>query len=856
MSVPYTKQVAYLESAGNQWIDTGIVPTSTIRIELQYQYSTGNYTSGCGVCANGASKRFHINTYVGKLHFGSGGSSNWVNTIDQNTDIHSASLSGSGNVLIDGNTYSTNGTVGDFTGYNIYLFRVNGESSYTNGYRIYYCKIYDNNVLVRDFIPVRIGNEGCLYDNVSGELFSNKGTGNFIFDEILEHNPLTSNIRRRLLYAKPIKVYDYLCFTALESGTFSFTIESSIGTNLIESISYSLDGKTWVETPNVNSTLVTITTPTVNAGDKVYWKGNATALSAIRDGNNWRAYFSSTGNFDVSGNIMSLLYGKDMDLPITKIRTFVHAFRNCTKLIHAHELVLPTEVMDESFWGMFYGCTSLVSAPVINVSTLTPYCCGHMFYGCTSLTDITSLTTSTTAGVSCCANMFYNCSSLETIPNNFLPPTSLSQLCYQYMFYGCTSLVNVPSNLLPATILASQCYSNMFNGCTSLQRAPELPALTLVTNCYNSMFRGCNSLNYIKMMATNIEVENNQPLYYWVYQVASNGTFVRNPNATWWVTDVSGIPKGWLLEDGTGQDDEIMVFEDPEAKRVITSRYGGVIPDATYSSHWPIRIKGKVDGEITYRQAAHIATITQAFQNNTELIKFHEFQYFTAIDGSGTGWFQNCKTLQEITLPNKENLRLASNAFMQCRDITVFNNWDKVTYFNSNVFYGVLDPFMTLVASLDLTNIKYWGGSVMLGNTQKTSLYLPNVQYCNNFYDLDNCTLIDIGHDNYIEFGTLLFWGWAAHECNLVFRCPAVIKTNWNGMDMHNSTTSGTILNLYVYEKYYDDYANDAYWSTADNIYKIGGTEWVTQFGSSNEWADYPNGQAPNVILLNQKLNM
>ena len=205
MSVPYTKQVAYLESAGSQWIDTGVVPTSTTRIELQYQYSTGNYTSGCGVCANGGSKRFHINTYLGKLHFGSGGSSNWVNTIDQNTNIHSASLSGtgSGNVLIDGNTYSTNGTVGDFTGYNIYLFRVNGESSYTNGYRIYYCKIYDNNVLVRDFIPVRIGNEGCLYDNVSGELFRNKGTGNFIFNEILEHSPLISNIRRRLLYAKP-----------------------------------------------------------------------------------------------------------------------------------------------------------------------------------------------------------------------------------------------------------------------------------------------------------------------------------------------------------------------------------------------------------------------------------------------------------------------------------------------------------------------------------------------------------------------------------------------------------------------------------------------------------------------------
>lgn len=203
MSVPYTKQLTYIESTGTQYIDTGIVPTSTTRIELKYQYSTGNYTSGCGVCANGASKRFHINTYLGKLHFGSGGSSNWVNTIDQNTNIHSASLSGSGNVLIDGNIYSTKGTVDDFTGYNIYLFRVNGESSYTNGYRVYYCKIYDNDILVRNFIPVRIGNEGYLYDVISGELFGNNGSGNFVLGDDITFYSGFLPFRRRLLYAKP-----------------------------------------------------------------------------------------------------------------------------------------------------------------------------------------------------------------------------------------------------------------------------------------------------------------------------------------------------------------------------------------------------------------------------------------------------------------------------------------------------------------------------------------------------------------------------------------------------------------------------------------------------------------------------
>ena len=895
MSLPYDKELYYIESTGTQYINTGFKPNQDTRIVATMQCVTSTYYGrlfGSGTYNSLNSVMIDYETGItGTLCIKYGNKTGWTNvsSIHGDYETHTYDFN-KNNFYLDSELVSSN-TYGAFQSTsNLGIFTyINGNNIGSNTEffigRLYSFQIYDNDVLVRDYIPVRVGQEGCLYDKVTQEIYRNAGTGSFVLggDRIF-HNPIISNVRRRLLYAKPKKVYDYLCFTALESGTFSFTIESAIGVNLIESISYSLDGKTWVETPNVNSTLVTITTPTVNAGDKVFWKGKATAFSGVRDGNNWRAYFSSTGNFDVSGNIMSMLYGKNMDLPITKIRTFVHAFRNCTKLIHAHELVLPTEVMDESFWGMFYGCTSLVSAPIINVSTLTPYCCGYMFYGCSSLTDITSLSTSTTVSSYCCEKMFYGCSSLATIPNGFLPTitaaaegcfrqmfyncssltsipngslpaTTLASLCYNGMFYGCSSLVNVPSNLLPATTLAPRCYEGMFQKCTSLQIAPDLLALTLVANCYYSMFREDSSLNYIKMMATDIgDIQNTT--YYWVDRVSSNGTFVRNPQATWWVTGVSGIPNGWLCEDGNEQSDEVIVFEDAEAKRVITSRYGGVIPDATYSSHWPVRIKGKVDGEITYRQAAHIASITQAFLNNTSLIKFHEFQYFTGIDGSGSQWFQSCKTLQEITLPNKENLRLASNAFYQCRDITVFNNWNKVSYLNSNALREITDPFMTLVAGLDFSKITNLEGNGLMGNTAITQLYLPSLRNGINFYQLVNCTLLDIGHDNVITFGTLLFWGWAfklPHEANIVFRCPAVIKTNWSGMDMHNNAV-GCVFNLYVYEKYYNDYVNDAYWSTADNIYKIGGAEWVAQFGSSNEWADYPNGQAPNVDLTESEV--
>ena len=46
---------------------------------------------------------------------------------------------------------------------------------------ISYCKMWDGeDNLMADFIPVRVGDVGYMYDRVSGELFGNSGTGAFI----------------------------------------------------------------------------------------------------------------------------------------------------------------------------------------------------------------------------------------------------------------------------------------------------------------------------------------------------------------------------------------------------------------------------------------------------------------------------------------------------------------------------------------------------------------------------------------------------------------------------------------------------------------------------------------------------
>jgi hypothetical protein len=91
----------------------------------------------------------------------------------------------------------------------------------------------------------------------------------------------------------------------------------------------------------------------------------------------------------------------------------------------------------------------------------------------------------------------------------------------------------------------------MFDGCTSLTQAPELPATILASSCYREMFRKCNNLSYVKMMGLLYNNGDSMSDYTdgWLFDVAANGTFVKNAAANW---DEDGIiPKGWKVETAT-----------------------------------------------------------------------------------------------------------------------------------------------------------------------------------------------------------------------------------------------------------------------------------------------------------------
>lgn len=142
----------------------------------------------------------------------------------------------------------------------------------------------------------------------------------------------------------------------------------------------------------------------------------------------------------------------------------------------------------------------------------------------------------------CYNYLFYGCTSLITPPQ--LNATTLATYCYSNMFRNCTNLSTVP--ILPVTTLAQGCYGQMFYNCRSLTAAPYLPATTLVHTCYSGMFNGCTKLSSISVAFTSWTGAYN-PTPNWVTSVqTTSGTFTC-PSALSAEFGISRIPNNWTV---------------------------------------------------------------------------------------------------------------------------------------------------------------------------------------------------------------------------------------------------------------------------------------------------------------------
>ena len=179
--------VEYLGSTGTQYIDTNFIPNQDTKIEIKAQFMSGTMLYG-------SRQAYNSNAFCIAVMSGSSPFKNFrVDYANESSITHE--LPSQEDVVLEqdkNSMYVNNTLIGSYTytnfstPVNLYLFGNNNNGSAVLGsHRIYYCKIYDNGTLVRDFTPaLDYSGIPCLWDKVTETFYYNAGTGTFNYGEL------------------------------------------------------------------------------------------------------------------------------------------------------------------------------------------------------------------------------------------------------------------------------------------------------------------------------------------------------------------------------------------------------------------------------------------------------------------------------------------------------------------------------------------------------------------------------------------------------------------------------------------------------------------------------------------------
>lgn len=195
-------QVDYIESTGTQYIDTGYIP----------DYING-YKIECEVCPTELSNRYCIlsgynvtnsisleitqqNTARAYFLYDSNRALNKIlGTITSNKNtLIIEYLNGRFTHTLNGETSSETINLLGTANESMYMF-VDRQLRYSTFYKplkMYKCKLYNNNYLIRNFVPCyrNSDNEVGMYDLVNGVFYTNQGTGAFTYGNVVPNTSI------------------------------------------------------------------------------------------------------------------------------------------------------------------------------------------------------------------------------------------------------------------------------------------------------------------------------------------------------------------------------------------------------------------------------------------------------------------------------------------------------------------------------------------------------------------------------------------------------------------------------------------------------------------------------------------
>ena len=188
-------ELAWIESTGTQYVDTGFKHNQDTRVVMDAQLTSVSENvwlfegrNGTGSTSSLASKSvffYYASTSLWTSDYGGSGDrldfSGIESTdrllIDYNKNVCTIN---SQTVTHTATTFQSN--------YNLFLLADNRAGTVRGmcQAKLYFCQIYDNGILVRDYVPcINSDDEVGLYDLVTATFFGNSGTGAFIAGDVV-----------------------------------------------------------------------------------------------------------------------------------------------------------------------------------------------------------------------------------------------------------------------------------------------------------------------------------------------------------------------------------------------------------------------------------------------------------------------------------------------------------------------------------------------------------------------------------------------------------------------------------------------------------------------------------------------
>lgn len=193
------QKVEYIESTGTQRISTEFKANQDTRVIVDFQPDISNNCCILWGSDGSTSGRFNLYFYASESYYRLGYDTQLItNTNIPFTSNRTICDWNKNIVTINELSYTLTQSTFNISDTALTLFSTNRWAAQGNNssYKFYSCKIYDNSILVRDFIPCYRKSDGeiGLYDLITTTFFTNSGTGTFlkgqnVVDNIISFKP-------------------------------------------------------------------------------------------------------------------------------------------------------------------------------------------------------------------------------------------------------------------------------------------------------------------------------------------------------------------------------------------------------------------------------------------------------------------------------------------------------------------------------------------------------------------------------------------------------------------------------------------------------------------------------------------